>query len=525
MLQYSGMPQRARITEARDARKRGRPAGAVRLPIRLDPRAKGLPMQRQLADAIRVLVQSGALAPGATLPGARPLARQLEVSRTTVDAAYAQLRAEGYVESRERAATVVATALPERFLQVPAERARPVRGEERRAPRASRRSQVAWPDDPTSARDVAAPIRAFMTGTPFVDQRLRHELARRAAALWRGAPRALLHYGDPAGYAPLREAIVRHVSAARGVRATADQVIVTQGAQQALGLAAMLALDPGDCAWIEDPGYLGARAALRSAGARLVPVKVDAQGLDVAAARKKAPRARLAYVTPSHQYPTGVTMSAARRFALLAWAREAGAWVLEDDYDSEYRYTTAPLPALQGLDADGRVLYAGTFSKTLVPSLRLGYLIVPPSLVEAARRARAVSDRNAPTLEQALVAGMIDDGSYARHVRRMRLLYAERQQALFGALSRHCSPWLEVAPSDAGMHLLAWLPRGVDDVRVARAGAAAGLELSPVSRQALRPIKRGGLMLGYSAFSPATLERGAEQLGCVLVLAVGRGGR
>lgn len=517
------MSERARKTTKQKARNRGRPTRGVPLPIVLRRGAQAPPRHRQLADQLRALVQRGTLASGAPLPSARHLAAQLDVSRTTVDTAFAQLRAEGYLEGRPRVGIVVAAALPEQFLRVAPIAARGAYTASSHAPRAtshapraSRRSATAWPDDPTSARDVSSPVRAFMTGTPLVDGRLRDELARRSAALWRRAPRALLHYGDPAGYLPLREAIVQHATAARGVRATAAQVVVTSGAQQALLLAAQLALDPGDQAWIEDPGYLGARAALRAAGARLVPVRTDAQGLDVERAVKRAPDARLAYVTPSHQYPLGATMSAARRFALLAWAREARAWVLEDDYDSEYRYATAPLPALQALDSDGRVLYVGTFSKTLVPSLRLGYLIVPPALADSARRARAVSDRNAPTLEQALVAGMLDDGSYARHVRRMRLLYAERQAALLAALSAHCARWLEVTPSDAGMHLVAWLPRGVDDQRVSRAAHEAGIDAAPISRLALVPLERGALMLGYAAFTPAALDRAAERLAVVL---------
>lgn len=510
------MLKRARSATPKSAKTRGRPARAVTLALVIRSGPTAAPRLRQIADGIRALVRAGALAPGAPLTAARQLAVQLAVSRTTVDAAYAQLRAEGYIEARERAATVVATALPERFLTVtpstPPARTGAV------APRASARSATAWPDDPTSSREPESAVRPFMTGTPLVDAKLRDELARRMAALWRRAPRALLHYGDPVGYAPLRAAIARHVASARGVRATAEQVVITHGAQQALGLAAQLALDPGEQAWIEDPGYQGARAALRTAGARLVPVRVDDQGLDVAAGERRAPAARLAYVTPSHQYPTGATMSAARRFALLAWARRAGAWLLEDDYESEYRYATAPLPALQGLDPDGRVLYAGTFSKTLAPALRLGYLIVPPSLVTAARRARAVSDRNAPTVEQATIAGMMDDGSYARHIRRMRLLYAERQAALRTALETHCAPWLEVAPSDAGMHLVGWLPSGVDDVAVSRAARDAGLEVGPVSRLALRPLARGGLMLGHAAFTPMALRQAAERLARVLAV-------
>lgn len=518
------MRESARGDKTDKARKRGRPPRDLVLPLALDARAGAAPQHRQLADGLRALVQGGTLAPGAALPSARALAAQLGLSRTTVDQALTQLKAEGYLEGRARAATVVAPTLPEAYLRastvaMPAahERATPARSRAgARAPRPARRLRHAWPEDPTASRDVAAPVLPFMTGTPLADRRFRDELARRAAHLWRHAPRGLLHYGDPAGYRPLREAIALHVAAVRGVRATADQVIVTHGAQQALVLAAQLALDPGDAAWIEEPGYLGARAALAHAGAVLVPQRVDGQGLDVERAVARAPRARLAYVTPSHQYPLGGTLPAARRYALLAWARRAGAWILEDDYDSEYRYATAPLPALQGLDPDGRVLYVGTFSKTLVPALRLGYLIVPPVLAAAARRARAVSDRNAPTIEQALVAGMLEDGSYARHVRRMRLLYAERQAALLAALTADAAPWLTVAPADAGLHLVGWLPRGVPDRAVATAAAAAGLEVPVLSRLTLARAERGALLLGYAAFTPARLRAASARLAEVL---------
>src|SRR5207244_1450796 len=244
-----------------------------------------------------------------------------------------------------------------------------------------------------------------------------------------------------------------HVQAAQAVRCAPEQVIIVTGAQQGLDLTARVLLDPGDAVWIEDPVYPSARKALLAAGVRVVPVPVDREGLDVAAGEKRCPDARLAYVTPSHQYPLGVVMSLSRRLALLDWARRAGAWVLEDDYDSEFRYAGRPLAALQGLDQSGRVIYLGTFSKVLFPSLRLGYLVVPPDLVDAFVAARAAIDRQTSTLMQAVVADFINEGHFLRHIRRMRTLYSERQETLLRAAQRDLGGALEVCPCATGLHL------------------------------------------------------------------------
>jgi GntR family transcriptional regulator/MocR family aminotransferase len=325
----------------------------------------------------------------------------------------------------------------------------------------------------------------------------------------------LLAEGQVAGYTPLRQEIAAYVTAVRGVRCRSEQVLIVNGSQQALDLAARVLLDPGDAAWVEDPGYLGARGALASAGARLVPVPVDGEGLSVETGITLAPHARLVYVSPSHQYPLGVTMSVARRLALLSWASRADAWVLEDDYDSEFRYTGRPLACLQGLDVEGRVLYLGTFSKTLLPALRLGYLIVPDGLVDAFLAAHAVADRHSPTLEQAVLADFIAEGHFARHVRRMRTLYAERQACLLEAAHRELDGALELAPADAGMHLVGWLPSKIIDRDVTSAAAAHGVEVLPLSRYAMNPLVRGALLLGYAGFDRAAIRSGVTRLATV----------
>jgi GntR family transcriptional regulator/MocR family aminotransferase len=328
----------------------------------------------------------------------------------------------------------------------------------------------------------------------------------------RRPPRALLGYDQAAGYAPLRRAIAAHLGPARAVHCDPDQVLILTGSQQGLDLAARLLLDAGDAAWIEDPGYTSARAALQGAGVRVAPVPVDTDGMDVAAGSASCPDARLVYVTPSHQYPLGVTLSLPRRLALLDFARRAHAWVIEDDYDSEFRYAGRPLAALQGLDRDGRVLYLGTFSKALFPSLRLGYLVVPPDLVDAFVAARAVTDRQSSTLTQAVLADFIIEGHFVRHLRRMRTLYADRQETFLRAARRELSGLLDVGPCATGLHLMGWLDPLADDGQVSRAAARLGVEVPPLSSYRMQHPSRPGLLLGYAGFDARLTREGIRRL-------------
>jgi len=288
-------------------------------------------------------------------------------------------------------------------------------------------------------------------------------------------------------------------------------VIIVAGAKQGLEITASLLLNPGDVVWMENPGYLRARAVLAAWQASIVDVPVDGEGLSVTAGEALAPDARLVYLTPSHQYPLGVTMSLARRLAVLAWASR-GAWVVEDDYDSEFCYNARPLASLQGLDTAGRVIYLGTFSKVLFPGLRLGYVIVPPDLVDLFTAARAMAGVHASLLEQAALADFIIDGHFARHIRRMRDLYAERQATLVGAVRRDLGSILTVAPADVGMHLVGWFADGVDDRAMAKRAAAQGVDTPPLSRYAHGGLDRAGVLLGYSHIDAVTIRSGAERL-------------
>jgi GntR family transcriptional regulator/MocR family aminotransferase len=488
-------------------------------PLALD-RGSPVPLARQLYDGLREAILAGRLRPAARLPSTRVLAADLGASRNTVLAAFGQLVAEGYLEGRVGAGTTVARALPEALL-----RARPEAGRdagEGRRPRLSRRGARLAGAATALARGTPV-LRPFRPGLPGLDAFPFDVWARLVARRWRRAPRQLLDYGDPAGHGPLREAIAAYLRESRAVRCEAAQVIVVSGAQQAVDLAARVLLDPGDRAWIEEPGYPGARGALAAAGVRVAAVPVDQEGLDVRAGAARAPDARLVHVTPSHQYPLGVTMSLNRRLALLEWAAGRGAWVLEDDYDSEYRYAGRPLAALQGLDPAGRVIYAGTFSKVLFPALRLGYLVVPPALVDAFVGARALSDRHPPSVTQAALADFIEAGHFARHIRRTRALYAERQAALVRAAAGALEGLLTVRPAESGMHLVGWLPDGADDRVAADAARRHGVEAPPLTAYRVRRGPAGGLILGYAAFSPRELTDGVGRLAAALRGLAGRG--
>ncbi len=481
--------------------------------LHLDAR-RSAPLHRQLYAEIRGAVLSGRLAAGARLPSTRSLAADLGVSRNTVAGAFDQLMAEGYLEGKVGSGTFVTD------LGAKASGALAPRPGRKDAALLSARGRMLAQARAAASPEVAT-ARAFRPGVPALDAFPRELWARLSARVVRRARADVLSYGNPAGYFPLRQAIAAYLRAARGVRCAVEQVIVTAGSQQALDLAARVLLDAGDTAWVEDPGYLGARGAFRAAGVNCAPVAVDDEGLSVTGGEAHAPEARLAYVSPSHQYPMGMTMSLGRRMALLEWARRRRAWIIEDDYDSEFRYAGRPLASLQGLDTADRVIYTGTFSKVLFPSLRLGYMVVPQAVADAFASARALADRQSQGLEQAVVAQFLREGHFARHVRRMRALYAERQETLVSEGQRELAGLVEIPPADAGMHLLGWLPAKADDAAVARAAAAAGVVAPAISLYAARHCPRPALILGYACVNARQIREGVRKLATVLYQPVG----
>jgi GntR family transcriptional regulator / MocR family aminotransferase len=483
---------------------------AASLLVRIDSRLRD-GLQQQIYASIRRAILDGVVAPGTRLPSSRVLAGDLGVSRTTTLLAVQQLQAEGYLTARRGSGMSVAHELPDDLLQRRA--ARPPATP--RHPALSRRG-AALVASPQGARRLVGPPRAFRIGTPAVDLFPVALWSRLLNRRLRSVTAGQLDYGDSAGLPALREAIADHVQTARGTHCGAAQVIIVAGAQQGFELACRLLLDPGDRVWMEEPGYPGARSALRAAGARIVPVPVDGEGLRVDLGSRRARDARLVYVTPSHQYPIGVPMSLPRRLALLEWARARSAWVIEDDYDSEFRYGARPIPCLHGLDVDGRVIYVGSFSKTLFPALRLGFVIVPSDLQPGLVAARAAADQHPPTLDQAVLADFILEGHFARHLRRMRVVYRERLEALTAAAERYCGGALSVRPVQTGLHALADL-EGADAEGVSREAAARGVEAAPLSAYFTGRERAGdALILGFGAVRPEAARRGMERLAAAI---------
>lgn len=487
---------------------------AVPMPVIALDATSPLPLYRQIYEALRRAILTDRLQPGTRLPSTREMAQGLMVSRNTVMNAYDQLLAEGYLEGHVGSGTYVTCSMPDDLISVPdnSQRTWPLSQLGRSF---SRRGAILTSTVVNASTDPSQ-ARPFWPGIPALDAFPSKLWSRLMTRYWNHASRELLGYGDPAGYWPLREAIAAYLGAARAVRCSPEQVIITVGRQQAFDLVTRVLLDEGDAAWIEDPGYMGARAALLGAGARLVPVPVDDEGIDVIAGESLCKDARLAYVSPSHQYPLGVTMSLARRLSLLEWASRAGAWIVEDDYDSEYRYTRRPLSALQGLDCEGRVIYIGTFSKVLFPALRLGYIVVPPDHVKSYVTARALLSRFSSTIDQAVLATFINEGYFIRHIKRMRVLYKERQEILIEELNQELGGLMEVQADGAGLHVVGWLPNKVNDVEASRRAAATGVDAQPLSAFSLERKGRGGLVLGYAGYNERQIRTGVRLLSTAL---------
>jgi len=472
-------------------------------------------LQGQIFDRVRDAILSGRLAPGTRLPASRVLASELRVSRNTILAAFERLYAEGYTEGKIGSGTQVSRVLPEELLTARARIDTRGRATEPAGKLSKLSGQMVGLGDRHSVRGS----RAFRPGLPDLETFPYQLWSRLIAKYWRHPPRDLLVTGDLSGYRPLRDSVAAYLGAVRGVRCTSAQIIITSGAQQALDLIARTIIDPGDDVWVEDPGYSGLRSTLFAAGATLNHIPVDLDGISVNAGRKAAPNAVLAAVTPSHQYPLGVTMSLSRRLELLDWAADANAWILEDDYDSEFRYAGKPYSALQGLDERNRVIYVGTFSKVLFPALRLGYVVVPDALLDPFLRVRAALDDQPALALQPALNRFIEEGYFASHIRRLRGLYAERQALLLSALDREGDGLLSASPHEAGMHLVAELTSQVrtGDVAASDKAAEIGLIAPALSRFYEGAGGKQGLVLGYAGLSEQEIKRSVRKLAGVLV--------
>lgn len=455
-----------------------------------DPRSSEFD-HRQLYRILQAGIRDARLQAGAKLPPTRALAQALGIARNTVVHVYEQLALEGFVQAGVGRGTFVSPAGPRlvaaaRSASAPAEQ-RPValshRG--RRLIDEAGASRLQW--------------GAFTPGVPEVRLFPAPVWSRLQARLWRRPSPQQLSYAIGAGDTGLRHALADYLQGARGVHCSAEQIVITSGTQQSLHLIAQLLADPGDTVWLEDPGYWGARSVFRAQGLELVPVAVDAEGLAPDAAQLHKPP-RLMFVSPAHQYPSGALMSHGRRRQLLDYAAAHEVWIVEDDYDSEFRYTARPLPALQGQDTRGRVIYLGTFSKTMFPALRLAYLVLPHELVDVFARALNELFREGQTPQQAVLARFLAEGHYASHIRRMRSVYRARHDALLESIAHHFGEQLPVIGRDAGLHLVLGLPGHVDDDAVARQVGRAGVTTRPLSLYHLRqPAAARGLLLGYGA--------------------------
>jgi GntR family transcriptional regulator / MocR family aminotransferase len=468
------------------------------------------PIYRQIYDALRAMILDRRLEAGFQLPSTRALAIELKVSRIPVLNAYAQLLAEGYIESRSGAGTFVASSLSHQFANVrpTAPQCLDNAGNTEISQFAKLLSVERTPWFPSSG--------AFSVGQiaydhfPFgVWSRLVTRYAQRVRA-------SSLDYSDPMGSMEFREAIAVYLRTARAVRCEAGQIMIVNGSQHALDLSARVLLDPNTPVWIEEPGYELLRHTLLLAGCKLVPVPVDSEGIDVAAGMNLCPNARVAFVTPSHQYPMGATMSPARRLQLLEWAHGHHAWIVEDDYDSEYRYESMPVASLQGLDPGSRVIYIGTFSKTLFPSLRLGYIVIPQALLGRFQAVRRASDLFPSPLYQAALTDFIHGGHFSRHVRKTRQLYAERCKELTRAVKVELGTGFEIHGSEAGMHLVVTLPAGCCDRAIAARAARDALWLWPLSAAYAGQDLREGFILGFGGVKVNEIHHQIRRLRAII---------
>ena len=482
------------------------------LAVHLD-RTAIIPLYRQLEQNIRRAILEGRLTPGEKLPSSRTLAKSLNISRFTVTQCYEQLVSEGYLETFGGSGTYISQQIPDRWLRSEFK-------ESLDSPTIKTLRLSQFGNSLTSIQNLAVSEPdseiSFRYGNPaiahFPIQQWRRLINRHS----KNSPDLLKYPADAAGYFPLRVAIANYLGRSRAVRCTSEQVIIVNGSQQALNLIARLTLDPGDWVAVEEPGYLGARHCFTGQSANLQPIIVNYDGLDLDFLARSDRHIKLVYVTPSHQFPTGVTLSLSNRIALLQWAQTTGALIIEDDYDSEYRYESQPIPALQGMDRSQSVIYIGTFSKTMFPSLRIGYLVVPHSWIKPISHAKWLSDRTTPLLEQYALTDWITEGHFERHLRKMRQLYNLRRQVLIAAFERHFGDRVTILGAKAGIHVMVRIATTIPDSIIIEKAAAVGVGLISARKYYLNPQHQGEFIFGYAQLEETQIEQGIWQLSQVL---------
>ena len=480
-----------------------------------------LDLHQRIQRALRALVLEGALGPGVKLPASRALAQSLGVARDTVENAYVQLHRDGFIVRRGGSGSFVSHSVGAE-LQGTVRRRKPLPHALHTAhPHSptdspsglSRRGQAIWESGGVRDQQV---ITAFATGLPETRIFPTDVWARLQRQVFKDYRSQILLHGDPQGAQPLREAIAVYLNLERGAKVVPEQIIVLSSTRQALFLCAQLLVDAGKPILMENPGYFGAKKAFEAAQVRVLPIEVDAQGLRTDLLRADRSGATCVYVTPSHQYPTGVTLSLERRLELIRWAADNGKWILEDDYDSEFHYDGLPTACVQGLDAQQRTLYIGTFGKTLYPGLRMGYMAVPQALVQAFTHARSIMDGHTPQIQQLTLARFMQGGHYNAHVRAMRKLYASRRNALLQSIERHLGGIVTAARPAGGMQIPCFLEPGWSEPATIRQAATVGVQLSGLSRLYQGEQPRQGWLLGYAALTAHESATAIERLAGVL---------
>ena len=488
--------------------ERMRKAASGFAPVIALDRASDKPLQKQLYDSFCAAIASRSLRAGQRVPSSRALAADLRVSRIPVLNAYSQLLAEGYFESRSGSGTFVSTSLPDQFLSHETTSQDSTNGYSGPRPVSRRASHLPSFRPAPWINKWGAFISGQLPFDRFPFQAWANLINRHVRNIRVNA----LHYGDPLGQESFRTTISEYLRTVRAVKCEPGQIMIVSGSQQAVDLCARVLLNPGDRVWIEEPGYWLARYAFAMVGCQIVPVPVDSEGMQVSEGIKSSRKARAAFVTPSHQFPLGVTMSASRRLQLLDWARKSGSWIIEDDYDNEYRYESMPIASLQGLDHHSRVIYVGTFSKTLFPSLRLGYIVIPPDLLDRFLTVRNAMDVYPPHLYQAVLEDFLREGHFARHVRRTRQLFRERRNVLVDCLQKEFGSTIEIWGAEAGMHLTVTLPKGLRDRPLCQQAARHDLWLWPLSSCYYSKPAHQGFILGFGSTPASEIPKAVSLL-------------